>query len=125
MTWSPSLTRVTCDPDLLDDAGALVAHDHGQARRPQPFDEVKVAATDAGRGHPDHHLMRVRLFNLDVLDDEGRLRLVQDRGFHAALSLALSAERQARQAAAASPPEPQMPARNAIAQPTIGTRSTT
>ena len=46
-TWSPTLTRVTPAPDCLDDPGALVPADHGQAHRRVALLDVVVGVAQA------------------------------------------------------------------------------
>ena len=65
--------------DRLDDAGALVTHDH----RPAPLAELAVGKShvrvaDACRDDSNEDLVVPRWRELDLLDDEWLSRLVED-----------------------------------------------
>ncbi len=82
MMWSPGLTLLTPRPDLLDDAGRLVAEDHGQRWRPVAVHDVPVAVADTSAHHLDARLTTFRSLLLDVDDLEPLVGLVQYRRFH-------------------------------------------
>ncbi len=70
-------------PDLLDDAGRLVAQHDGQGMRGVARDHVVVAVADAVRRPAHLHLVRAGLEQLDVFDHERFLHVVEDGRGHA------------------------------------------
>ena len=80
-TWSPGASDVTPGADRLDDAGALVSeHARRVAARVGAGRRVEVGVADAAGGDPDERLARLRLLQLDVLDDERLPELLEDCG---------------------------------------------
>ena len=64
--------------DALDDAGALVPeHARRVAGRVGAGGGVEVGVADAARGEPDEHLARLRLGEVDLLDDERAAELLE------------------------------------------------
>ena len=73
--------------DALDDTGALVTEDARRvAGRVGTGGGVEVGVADAAGGEPDEHLARLRLGEIDLLDDERAAELLEDccADFHAA-----------------------------------------
>ena len=67
--------------DRLDDARALVAeHARRVAGRVGARGGVHVGVADAAGGEPDEHLARLRLGELDLLDDERLPELLEHCG---------------------------------------------
>ena len=67
--------------DALDDAGTLVAEHAGRvAGRVGAGGGVEVGVADAAGGEPDEHLARLRLGEIDLLDDERAAELLEDCG---------------------------------------------
>ncbi len=56
--------------DGLDDAGALVAEQHGQRMAEARLQHVQVGVADAGRLEPDDHLARPGLVDLELRELE-------------------------------------------------------
>jgi hypothetical protein len=66
-------------PDRLDDARALVAeHARRVAARVGTGRGIEVGVADTARREPDERLARLRLLQLDVLDDEWLPELLED-----------------------------------------------
>ena len=84
ITWSPGRDERDAVADALDDAGALVAEHAGRvAGRVGAGGGVEVGVADAAGGEPDEHLARLRLGEIDLLDDERACRTPRGllRGF--------------------------------------------
>ena len=71
-TSSPTNTESTSSPDVLDDAGALVAEHHRRRPLPLALDLMQVGAADADRRHPHDDVVRAGLCQVE-LDDLERL----------------------------------------------------
>jgi hypothetical protein len=56
--------------DRLDHAGALMAHDGREHLRRQHRRDGQVGVAQAGRHHPDQHLVRPRVVDLDLGEHE-------------------------------------------------------
>ena len=70
--------HVRADP--LDDPGALVAEDARRVTgRVRPGRRVEIGVADAARGEPDEHLARLRLGEVELLDDERLAELLEHR----------------------------------------------
>ena len=68
-------------PHPLDDAGALVAEDARRvAGRVGARGRVQVGVADAAGRQADEHLARLRLREVDLLDDERLPELLEDGG---------------------------------------------
>ena len=77
----PARASVTPSPTALDDAGALVAeHRRRVAGRVGAGGRVEVGVADAAGDEPDEHLARLRLGEVDLLDDERLPELLENRG---------------------------------------------
>ena len=63
----------------------LVPQHHRERVGIQPLDEMQVGVAQPGKGRADQHLVRARLVDRDVLDDERLVHFVQNGGFHRAL----------------------------------------
>ena len=84
--------------DALDDARAFVAEDARRvAGRVGARGRVEIGVADAAGGEADEHLARLRLGEVDLLDDERASELLEDGGadFHAASIVSASAGRRA------------------------------
>ena len=80
-TWSPGAERRDAGPDRLDDPGALVPeHARRVAARVGSGRRVEIGVADAAGDDPDERLARLRLLQLDVLDDERLPELLEDCG---------------------------------------------
>ena len=82
--------------DALDDAGALVAEHAGRvAGRVGAGGGVEVGVADAAGGEPDEHLARLRLGEVDLLDDERAAELLENccADFHGASIVACFSRR--------------------------------
>ena len=64
------LERLDAGPDLLDDAGALVAEHLRVPPRPLALHDVEIAVADAGGGHADPHLAGARVGQAQALQLE-------------------------------------------------------
>jgi hypothetical protein len=69
-------------PDLLHDAGAFVPEHDRESGRVDALRDVEVGVADAARGHPNEHLAGPWRVELDLLDDERRAELVENRRAH-------------------------------------------
>ncbi len=54
--------------DRLDDARALVAHDHRRGPRPVAVHDVQVGVADTARAQLDEHLAAARALERELLD---------------------------------------------------------
>ena len=76
------LDRGDARADLGHDAGALVPQYDRQRHAHVAGHDVQVAVTGAVGRHFDLDLPGFGRVDVQILDHEGRIRLVQDRGFH-------------------------------------------
>ena len=80
MTWSPGASQSTLGPDLLDDAGSLVAADDRQGERQVAGHQMLVGVAQAGADQPHQDLAVLRGIQVDLLDAPVLADLPQDRG---------------------------------------------
>ena len=73
------MRRGSARPDLLDDAGSLVAEDARRvAGRIRARGGIEIGVADAARVEADERLALLRLGEVDVLDDERPSELLED-----------------------------------------------
>ncbi len=72
-TWSPTLTRVTPGPDLLDDARALVAQHHRQPSLQVAVSDVHVGVAQTGVRVADEDLTLPGAVEVELLDLDASL----------------------------------------------------
>ena len=75
--------RADVGPDLLDDPRSLVAEDRRRVSGGVGAGcGVEIGVADAAGGETDQDLPRLRLGELDLLDDEGLAELLEHRRAH-------------------------------------------
>src|SRR4029453_18150173 len=90
MTWSPSCTWVTWWPLATTHTGCLMPQQRGTDGRctavrglGRAVDLVQLGVTDTAGKEFDQHLIRLRIGEGDVIDDQWRIRFNEDSGFGA------------------------------------------
>ena len=68
--------------DLLDDACAFMAEDHGRDARVGTIEEMQIAVTNTGSSSADQHFPRSRLGDVDVLDLHGLIDFPEYGSLH-------------------------------------------